>query len=597
VAERIKTMPDVEISNSPDPTMRFAIWWPMRWVYDGTTSRAEPTGLGMLEEKGGRMKHPAANKKRCRNAECKSIFHRVRHIFVFPVLAAVVLGAAGCPNNVPVTGVTLNVTDWSAMNAEPCCGNYSYQLVATVHPANATNKKVTWASSDPANWPVDGNGLVVSVNNPTNGQGVMDPNLVVTVTTEDGGFTATCTGQASCPLLYVGNGKGKFTYLTDLQGPIIGMPGGVSIASRIGLFTNDYVVLDGLKPDAAGQYQVKLRELQAEIAYIDNVKVIPVDVPDGYDIASSSAEDTYGNGYVVSGQHFYTIRTPHNLMSAIDEHGADVTTQLKETDGIPAPTEASGLTSYTLDFGNFDAAHARLVVEAWALYSPTFGSESRIPPTISVKNAAGGWTVVKTVGVPAGDEKTMVFDLSGLFLTTDRHIRLNLGSRPWVRWVVDSIRLDDSAPITPSVAPEIEPATAELSRGELATFSLPNATTRTRVLDDNLPFNNVGLGQGNFTRYGDVRELLAATDDKFVVMGMGDQMVMTFGPLPPPQAGFHRILVMKILQYYKAPYVSTKVAELPFKGMTAYPYPLSEHYPNDTEHLAYLATYNTRVNK
>ena len=48
---------------------------------------------------------------------------------------------------------------------------------------------------------------------------------------------------------------------------------------------------------------------------------------------------------------------------------------------------------------------------------------------------------------------------------------------------------------------------------------------------------------------------------------------------------------------YKAPYVSTKVAELRFKGMTAYPYPLSEHYPNDAEHLAYLATYNTRVNK
>jgi hypothetical protein len=126
----------------------------------------------------------------------------------------------------------------------------------------------------------------------------------------------------------------------------------------------------------------------------------------------------------VNPQRFYTLRAPRALLSATGQDGTDVTTQLESTDGVPAPIDSTGLPYYTLDFGNFDAAHAKLVLKAWALYSPTYASKGRTPPSIAVKNAEGGWTEVKIVGVPAGDEKTMVFDVSGLFLTKDRHIRL-----------------------------------------------------------------------------------------------------------------------------------------------------------------------------
>ena len=43
--------------------------------------------------------------------------------------------------------------------------------------------------------------------------------------------------------------------------------------------------------------------------------------------------------------------------------------------------------------------------------------------------------------------------------------------------------------------------------------------------------------EGYYTRYGDVRELLAATDDRYVIMNAGDEMALRFAAPPPPAAG------------------------------------------------------------
>lgn len=78
---------------------------------------------------------------------------------------------------IPVTGVTLNKTALT-LNI-----GASETLTATVAPADATNKKVTWKSSDAAVASVDANGKVT---------GVKAGEATITVTTEDGGKTATC---------------------------------------------------------------------------------------------------------------------------------------------------------------------------------------------------------------------------------------------------------------------------------------------------------------------------------------------------------------------------------------------------------------------
>lgn len=97
---------------------------------------------------------------------------------------------------VPVTGVTLSQTQASLYcNRTPD----TLALTARVAPDNATNKAMTWTSSDSAVATVDQNGIVTAVARGT---------AVITVTTEDGAKTATCTVTVS----RYSSGGGPTTY-------------------------------------------------------------------------------------------------------------------------------------------------------------------------------------------------------------------------------------------------------------------------------------------------------------------------------------------------------------------------------------------------
>ena len=83
------------------------------------------------------------------------------------------------PTTVDVTGVILDKAEMELFD-----DGETGTLVATVQPSNATNKTVTWTSSDPTVATVDGNGVVTPLKAGT---------TVITVTTTDGRFEATCT--------------------------------------------------------------------------------------------------------------------------------------------------------------------------------------------------------------------------------------------------------------------------------------------------------------------------------------------------------------------------------------------------------------------
>ena len=83
-----------------------------------------------------------------------------------------------CLVNIAVTGVTLNENSITINRFE------TYTLSATVLPNNATNKNVTWSSSNVNVATVDSNGVVSSV---------ASGSATITVTTVDGGFTAQCS--------------------------------------------------------------------------------------------------------------------------------------------------------------------------------------------------------------------------------------------------------------------------------------------------------------------------------------------------------------------------------------------------------------------
>lgn len=78
---------------------------------------------------------------------------------------------------IPVTSVSLDKSTLTLTEEE------TYQLTATIDPADATNQNVSWTSDDTAVATVSSEGLVTAVQAGT---------ATITVTTEDGGKTATC---------------------------------------------------------------------------------------------------------------------------------------------------------------------------------------------------------------------------------------------------------------------------------------------------------------------------------------------------------------------------------------------------------------------
>lgn len=92
---------------------------------------------------------------------------------------------ATCKVNVvptPVEGVSLNKNSTTLLINGNSHG--TERLTATVTPNDAVNKNVTWTSSNPAVATVDNTGLVTAVAKGT---------ATITVTTVDGGYTASCT--------------------------------------------------------------------------------------------------------------------------------------------------------------------------------------------------------------------------------------------------------------------------------------------------------------------------------------------------------------------------------------------------------------------
>jgi hypothetical protein len=95
---------------------------------------------------------------------------------------AFLAACGGGGKDVPVTGLTFN--------AEPKFVQMGKQMTisAAVQPSNASNKAVTWQSSNPA---------VASVSNGSNGtgsvSGLAEGSATVTATAQDGGISASCT--------------------------------------------------------------------------------------------------------------------------------------------------------------------------------------------------------------------------------------------------------------------------------------------------------------------------------------------------------------------------------------------------------------------
>ena len=105
---------------------------------------------------------------------------------------------------------------------------------------------------------------------------------------------------------------------------------------------------------------------------------------------------------------------------------------------------------------------------------------------------------------------------------------------------------------------------------------------------------------GLYTRFGDVQPLMREADDRFAIMGSGDELALEFiaNAFPPVPPGHTRSFVLAVDGWAKDRDANTAhsdtVEPLPFHRMSQYPYPATERFPATEAHRAWRKEYNTR---
>jgi tetratricopeptide (TPR) repeat protein len=208
----------------------------------------------------------------------------------------------------------------------------------------------------------------------------------------------------------------------------------------------------------------------------------------------------------------------------------------------------------------------------------------------------GKWVrVVDDLGFPAGGARTMTADLTGKLPVGTRRIRLTTNLQIyWDNILISRTNQRQQSRVT----------AVPLARAELGFHGFP------LKIEDQPPGNVKYIYEkasatgpytrpaGAYTRYGDVRALLAAVDDKFVVFGSGDEVALDFDParLPALPHGWVRDYFFAAHGYEKDmdfyAYHGDEVEPLPFGAMGTYPY--AGTFPADDEHFNYQLEYNTR---
>jgi hypothetical protein len=437
------------------------------------------------------------------------------------------------------------------------------------------------------------------------------PSKTITLTTQIT-VTASFTGGSSCPSLYMWNGT-NYVYVADVSNH--GWLGYINYKDStkgeevpFTFYKNnpwDYIPLDNTQlQQTNGNYNLSLIQRWNEIFYLDRAYMIAVDHPATVDVYSTMVEEYLNEAYM--GQIYTISKTPQTPISAVNEKGENILPQISKIDdvftngthGIQSPSwDNITWNRITLNLGDLsDAMQIKLVIRSvvdWGsaddygnwlgyFYDPTVpdGAEVTPPPYMEVKDANGNWTKIdwsRQIPLPSDSApRTFVVDLTGLFPTNDYSLRI---SNFW-NVTFDYIAID-TTPQQNITIQTIEP------QANLYKYFEAGSAAAT----------------GNFTRYGNVTELLLTADDMFVIGRQGDAVSLQYSTanLTAPAQGMIRDYFFFESCWFKDENgnwgfgFNFTVDPLPFDTMSGFPYPPNEYYHNDTAHQNYLQNWNTRI--
>jgi Tfp pilus assembly protein PilF len=414
---------------------------------------------------------------------------------------------------------------------------------------------------------------------------------------------------SSCPVLFAWNGH-EYEFIADMIGPgVVGhwvAPGERDVPD-----SDEYLKVDGrsAKPQE-GLLTFRFMEPMEETVYLDQVRLLAIDHP--------AALDVYPNERFVAAPPFPEFRViatkgSRAPLGAWDDRGNDVLPLIAQRDRkyvtsfdeLPFAGFAK-MHWLELDLGEWDPAKPlRLIIDGYtdyftatSMYSADQAGIKVVPPYVEALNADGQWMrVLDDMGFPAGLERTMVTDLTGKLPPGARRIRIVNNLK--IYW--DAIRVDQTDQSNPTRVSEVP-----LARASLDFLGYPKEIRLTPASDTKYSYSQRSMtgpyarAAGNYTRYGDVYELLHKSDDKFVVFGSGEGVKLDFDSkrLPALPAGWVRDYFFyadgfeKDLDFYAAH--AFTVEPLPRHSTLSYPYPEGKEFPTDAEHLKYELDFNTR---
>jgi hypothetical protein len=403
------------------------------------------------------------------------------------------------------------------------------------------------------------------------------------------------SGVVSCPSLSVWNGT-NYVYRAEVSAGTGYLPYFEYFGekgTRVFGYSDpwDYIKLDRnqIQP-RNGYYDMILTELGDEIFYMDSARLLVVDHSPDADVYS-----TYGTRLYILDEKgtIYTVsKNPSPPVSAVYS-GQDVLAEVSKLDGIYATTPSGWKygqwNTLELNLGNLsDAKEIKLIVNGMVVWPSSevttewqakFVTQPGVTPFpvqyMEVKDANGNWVRVpdnRQFPMLRASPDTFVVNLTGLFPTNDCSLRIHT----FFDWRFDYIGVD-ATPQQGVIIQELYPFSAAL----------------TQMIETN------STSTGNFTRYGDVTELMLEADDKFVIGRRGDEIHVLFpANIEPVPEGMERDYFVVTTCWFKLPglpYLPYTVDPLPFHAMSSYPYPLTESYPYNEAHLSYLLEYNTRI--
>ncbi len=416
--------------------------------------------------------------------------------------------------------------------------------------------------------------------------------------------------SASCGFLYAFNGT-RFELINEILGVgPLGVPMAPGVyhqpdSTELTLITADQLVAND------GYYELRLTEELRETMYADQIILRVVDHPAGLEVIPNEMF----SAPPFPDDKFFAVADQRPPVSAVDDRGADVLSLVEQHDerfttfGLTAYDGLAEAHSLTLDLGDLSGAkQIMLYLDGW-IYWPdsstvtAIGQDPRFaisPLSLQVRDAQGAWhKAIESVGLPTSKGIVVPVDMTGRFMCDDYHVRLSTNMCIYFDRVFVSTH-DEARRCRVAELPVVQ---ADLHyRG----FSRMTRDALGYERFDYAEVSSTGPWSppaGLLTRYGDVTPLLSGPDDMCVIFGPGDELTLRFDgtKLPPLPRGWTRDFIFFADGWVKDGDLNTKFSEtvnpLPFHGMSGYPYPATEHYPDTPEHRRYLREYNTRPSR